>query len=96
MRVRLPLLLSMLLAGALAVPASASAMTAFTLLGNGYFAGGAGADSLVVSESDGLLVHNRVGDGGFASSTDWDSSVGGVQTLPANSTAPEPQSNWPK
>lgn len=50
------------------------------------FSGDAADDTLVIDMADGLLRHNRFGlDAGYFSSTDFDTSKFGVQTLPAGS-----------
>lgn len=52
------------------------------------FNGTPGADSLAITESGGLLMHNRFGiDGGFNSAFDFDSTVAGDQTLSSSDLA---------
>jgi hypothetical protein len=53
------------------------------------FTGNASSDTLVLTEENGLLMHNRFasGDPGFASAFDFDSTQPGVQTLPASAAS---------
>jgi len=52
------------------------------------FTGTPGAEALAITESGGLLMHDRFGvDGGFNSAFDFDSTVAGDQTLPADATS---------
>jgi hypothetical protein len=64
-----------------AVPAiGEAAYTSSLSSGEVTLTGDASADQLVITISDGFLVHNR-SDVGFESSRDWDTSAAGEQTL---------------
>ena len=71
-------------AAALALPAAASAAVTGTVNGNtATLTGDAAADTIIISQDNGLLRHNLAG---FNSNADFDSGVAGDQTLTTAAT----------
>jgi Ca2+-binding RTX toxin-like protein len=69
-------------AAALAVPGAASAAVTGAVSGNtATLTGDAAADTIIISTNAGLLQHNLGTATGFASASDFDSTVAGDQTL---------------
>ena len=70
----------------LANPAAVFAAYTSTVVGStATMIGDAAGDSLVITEMDGLFRHNRAGDPGFNSDSDFDTAVAGDQTIPSAS-----------
>ncbi|MCI0704315.1 MAG: VCBS repeat-containing protein [Planctomycetia bacterium] len=68
------------------VPAFTATLTGATATFVGDSSGAVG-DTVIFSQSNGLLVHNRGADAGFASAFDFDSTQTGEQTLAADSAS---------
>ena len=70
----------------LANPAAVFAAYTSTVVGStATMIGDAAGDSLVITEMGGLFRHNRAGDPGFNSDSDFDTAVAGDQTIPSAS-----------
>src|SRR4051812_44727000 len=69
----------------LSVPVAAEAAYTSSIAGSIVtMTGDANGDALVITNSGGLLMHNRYGDAGFNSAFDFDPGVAGDQVLAAD------------
>jgi Ca2+-binding RTX toxin-like protein len=83
---RLAALTALISAGAIVLPGAANAAVGGTLSGTtATLTGDAAADALTIAEAGGLLTHSITGNG-FNSATDFDNTVAGDQTAPADGT----------
>ena len=81
---RLGALATVAAAAALTLPAAAGAAVTGTVNGNtATLTGDAAADTIIISQDNGLLRHNQAG---FNSATDFDSATAGDQTLTTAAT----------